>query len=1309
MGSHIVSGIRIFVLVLIGVLGVRSAYSSHVMGAEIKWENIGEDSFKISVIGYSDCNSINLGNTPITLKSSCGNRTMVTSVSLIDDITPICKSGCSRCSSGSCTFNFGVRAYEITGIFYAGDWRKKGCCNVNVSWQQSNRNSAISTGGSGGMLFTNARMNVCLNGQNNSPKWSAAPISIICLGRDFEYNQGAVDADVDSNGVFLDSLVFSLDSPLRSATSGTHWAPGYSFDKPLHFLGFPKLLPLPRGFHLDQETGNLAFRPMKEEVTLIVIRCDIFRNGVNIGFLKRELQLAVIRCPNNIAPALSGVNCAKVKGYQNTIEVSGCVGDSIEFSICTSDPDIDDNVSLECISDLPAGAKFTITNPNSSRPIGKIKWKLDSLDLLNSPRVFTFRAADDFCPIIKQRTRNFKFVIRPGNTIPAKFSHRLVDTACGKYVLSGGKLGTLPIENQYWYVNDTLVGNGDSVIHTPSSTDSQFVKILMVRDGCHHVFYDTLVPDAFTPIRITPILGRALCLTENLEIRDTIKVLRGQSPYTYSWDIDFGENLKKTTDSIIRFKPKFNYTKKSVLTFKVVDSLGCEAKRRVAFDVTEGISLDLVRDTLICTNDSFRLPLKSYKDSLGMWKGGGVINNVFVSSALPDGIYRLSYDAYMGDQCVVDTTEIRFGAPSKITVDSLIETCANHVDISLNAQPAGGVWYEERRGTSVIVNDTLFRSINKTVYKLNYIYKTFVGCVDTAVTIVDATAKKFDLSVAPDTLLCANDPDVKFRFNANNAVWASGSTGKRAVSLGGSWYSEKSQMNLGENKMEFTALSQDYCRSTNSVIINYAKPPNVSFASTSEVMCVDDQAFELKFSPSTAGISGSSIIEKQGKHYVVPSAKNIGTHQYMAELKGSSGCVGRDSFTLVIKDTVKRGYTLDTILCHLDTIPLKSLTALGAWTGTVNAFQSKDKEWYAVLQTPKVGEQYLIYETQIDSACFYFDTSFFRIRSAPKPMITKGYEACVNHSDLKLDALEKDVVWYGGNVARITGDFYFQPRLATVGKTNIYAFKKDSFGCRGYDTAIVKLFDIPQKPLAGNNDQVCMGQKVDSTRYWLKNSVGTWSGKGLNSGGRIVTFHKDFPQRTYPYVLTITDDHCSNFDTVLVSLGRNVSPAYTLDKDSGEAPLQVTFTDETLGSVYREWYFGTGDSAINTMNPTYTYLNEGKYDVLLFVHDSMKFCSKTLRKNELVTVLRNSSISEYNNSIKVFPNAVKDVLTVNSESVHRDVSYRVYDLKGSVVLSGQLDLLTQTQINVSDLQSNAYLLELSISDAEVRTLSFIKE
>ncbi|MDX1905652.1 MAG: PKD domain-containing protein [Bacteroidia bacterium] len=107
----------------------------------------------------------------------------------------------------------------------------------------------------------------------------------------------------------------------------------------------------------------------------------------------------------------------------------------------------------------------------------------------------------------------------------------------------------------------------------------------------------------------------------------------------------------------------------------------------------------------------------------------------------------------------------------------------------------------------------------------------------------------------------------------------------------------------------------------------------------------------------------------------------------------------------------------------------------------------------------------------------------------------------------------------------------------------------------------------------------------------------------------------------YTVTLTTTDfNGCQTSATTQVRVYDNPVANFVSQDTLGCAPQAVTFTNlstQPSAIVYRKWYFGDGDSAINLVNPTHTYTADGIYDVTLIVED-IYGCNDTIVKSDYI-------------------------------------------------------------------------------------------
>mgnify|MGYP000185693447 CR=1 FL=1 len=384
-------------LLFLAFLPTSQSFASHLTGAEIYWEKIGEDTFRLKLRAYRDCNGISFTSQNLNVLSKCGSSTIALTKGNTYEITPTCADQCTQCGTATCSYKYGFEYTEFIGFLYTKSLRQNACCEVVLSYTKCCRNSAITTGASSNNFYIESKLNICLSGDNSSPIFNQDPISIVCNGRDVIYNLSAVDNDMNpSTQTLSDSLVYSFTPPKKGASSFTSWQGGYSHMMPLNFMGFPKKsLAFPRGLHLDSTTGELLFRPIGNQVTVIAIKVEEYRNGKKIGEVTRDLQLVVTTCPRNVPPVITGINSNY--NIDRSFKINLCEAKETCFFVNISDRDLTDTLYYSYTSNTPG-----MTNKGLTKLING-----DSIKICFTPHSATpsgqyqinLAIEDDACPI----------------------------------------------------------------------------------------------------------------------------------------------------------------------------------------------------------------------------------------------------------------------------------------------------------------------------------------------------------------------------------------------------------------------------------------------------------------------------------------------------------------------------------------------------------------------------------------------------------------------------------------------------------------------------------------------------------------------------------------------------------------------------------------------------------------------------------------------------------------------------------------------------------------------------------------------
>ncbi|MEW5924283.1 MAG: FG-GAP-like repeat-containing protein [Candidatus Zixiibacteriota bacterium] len=148
----------------------------------------------------------------------------------------------------------------------------------------------------------------------------------------------------------------------------------------------------------------------------------------------------------------------------------------------------------------------------------------------------------------------------------------------------------------------------------------------------------------------------------------------------------------------------------------------------------------------------------------------------------------------------------------------------------------------------------------------------------------------------------------------------------------------------------------------------------------------------------------------------------------------------------------------------------------------------------------------------------------------------------------------------------------------------------EEFADTVYTAGDRKLFYTEKHPLQSIDSVYADGTKLANADYCY-DIIDGWVSLGNEPGDNIIIFY----QFSYKNDVTI-----SNWDTYNMAFGNNSKPYvdFYADVSVGHAPLEVQFTDSSVGATQWMWNFGDGDAA-DVKDPIHTFLEGGAYDVRL--------------------------------------------------------------------------------------------------------------
>lgn len=578
-----------------------SAYATHVMGADISWKSLGNDSFEIIVHGYRDCNGIPLTGTNLTYFTSgdtCAPSPVSANPSVCcgTDITPVCARTCDRCiSNSSCVFPYGIEEFTIIATVYL----PPSCCNWTIAWEECCRSGAITTGAAGDDFYIEAKLNGCVKPFVSSPYFTAPPVAMFCVNQCVIYNPGVEDDDRDSLGR-ADSLVYSFVSPQSSAGTDIGYSSPYSFDAPVIYAGKSKndsfVQPYCYGFHIDLSNGDIKFKATKQDVSVMAFAVDFYRrdsNGVQrkIGEIKRDLQIIAINCPTNHPPVLLGIN-----NVINNYSIKICAGHQTCFSVKAFDLDTADTAKL--VWNNPGsmnGATFALSSGKAKWPTAVFCWSPPIKAARSYPYNFVATTTDNECPIPGRVSRAFSIYVGA----PASANYSATVQKCGlvSFQASASSTSLTPIASYLW-TGDSSPGSkplyisGKTGTYQYTSPGTYHYKLAVTGTGGCTVVYDDSVVIPKIPFLKLPA-DTTVC--GNTVLRVSVAISNYTKPYSIIW------NTGATGDTI---RPKI--VKDTVLIAGIKDASGCTVYDTLTIKTLQTPKPVLIDDT-ICQGASIQI------------------------------------------------------------------------------------------------------------------------------------------------------------------------------------------------------------------------------------------------------------------------------------------------------------------------------------------------------------------------------------------------------------------------------------------------------------------------------------------------------------------------------------------------------------------------------------------------------------------------------------------------------------------------------------------------------------------------------
>jgi gliding motility-associated-like protein len=297
---------RVHILAFLLMLtGLSITKGSHIIGGDLTYRRLSGNDFEVTLKIYRDW----LGLAPLDANITFGIFVQNSHLLIDSTLTPLDTSYLVPLSMPGTTCAPPPNVIVEAGVYIDTVSLANEPNGYYISWQRCCRNGGIvniNNGTDTGIAFYAEVPDPAL--VNSSPEFDFEPLPYVCEEQPFVLDYSATDPDGDV-------LVYSLAEPLAGTLGwpvtispspvltaqvpgpypNVDWNPGY---------GLSNMFGSPIPVTVDNNTGLMSARIDLSGLYAVAVEVREFRNGVQIGMIRREIEIASVICLNN-APELS--------------------------------------------------------------------------------------------------------------------------------------------------------------------------------------------------------------------------------------------------------------------------------------------------------------------------------------------------------------------------------------------------------------------------------------------------------------------------------------------------------------------------------------------------------------------------------------------------------------------------------------------------------------------------------------------------------------------------------------------------------------------------------------------------------------------------------------------------------------------------------------------------------------------------------------------------------------------------------------------------------------------------------------------
>lgn len=551
---------QLLILTLLFISFAQTSIKAQVLGSDITY-SIQNKILEVKTKTYLFCgDSIQNDSLYLIRTNFTESIVLVPKQTIVDsNIQNYCENVCTDCQNSNC-YDQKIIAIINTYKLTISD-TFQGSCKIDIKFKPGYRkltpNYFFQVGDS--TLLLRAQLNICDFKNNESPKFLLNPFFYAITNGNYIHSQGAVDILEPTQP---DSLNFELVN-IETENGSIQYLNGYSGEIPIKFNGFPNINgTYPKGFYFNNQSSNLAFRPIETGKGILKIRINEYRNNILIGFIEREFSISTVNNYKAKQAVITGKNLSTFVLPEN-FNISICENNDNEIALSAITGNNIDTFSTKLL--YGRDVEY-FESSNSHQDTLKIKIKFDSLKIGKGKYLLIAEVKSINCPFSWSSSATYIIehygVPKLKYTANQQFGRELNFNA----IASKNRIST----GIDWIIDGKRFNQTQVTTKVKKPGVYKYKVISKGLEGCNYTYVDSIKTNNFPYIEIE---SDSLNYCQNDVVQLFSKIYNTNETYLQYWNNTIGSESKSillTNDSqiVVKFLTQSGFENSDTIELK---------------------------------------------------------------------------------------------------------------------------------------------------------------------------------------------------------------------------------------------------------------------------------------------------------------------------------------------------------------------------------------------------------------------------------------------------------------------------------------------------------------------------------------------------------------------------------------------------------------------------------------------------------------------------------------------------------------------------------------------------------------------